>query len=68
MNDPLEANGPLNVHDYEFLKGNEVYWPSWGAGFATVQEWCRNKGYGDFGKPTKRGIEAMETFTSMMHE
>ncbi len=67
MNDPLEADGDLTVHDYEFLRGNKVYWPCWGAALAVTMEWCKNRGYGDFGKPTKRGVEAMEVFTSKLH-
>ncbi len=61
-NDPLEQRGPLTVHDYEFLKGNEVFWPSWGAALGLTMEWCRNMGYGAFGKPTETGKKAMEYY------
>lgn len=65
--DNLEADGPLTEHDYEFLKGNKVFWPippgrSWGAALSVVMEWCRNQGYGDFGSPTERGLEAMQAY------
>lgn len=58
----LDVDTGLTIHDYEFLKGNTEYWPSWGAGFAVVYEYCKNCGYGNFGKPTKRGKKAMEEF------
>lgn len=75
--DNLEADGPLTEHDYEFLKGNETYWPecaakqsalpippgrSWGAALWVVYEWCRNQGLGDFGKPTAKGLKAMKVY------
>ena len=57
--DPLEQDSPLTEYDYEFLKGNEVFWPAWGAAFGVVAEWCRNKGYGDFSRPTEKGKKAI---------
>ena len=49
----------LTEHDYKFLQGDDVYWPGWGAALGVCQEWCRNSGYGEFGKPTDLGKEAM---------
>lgn len=60
--DPLEQDNGLTEHDYEFLAGNEVFWPRWGAALSVVSEWCRGKGYGDFGKPTERGRVAMAAY------
>lgn len=61
--DPLEKDSKLTAHDYEFLKGNEVYWPIfWGAAFNVVYEWCKNNGYGNFGEPTEKGKLAMRQY------
>lgn len=60
--DPLESDGYLTEFDYEFLAGNKVFWPTWGAALASVFEWCRSKGYGNFGAPTERGRAAMSSF------
>lgn len=50
------------IHEYEFLKGNEEYWPSWGAAFAAVTDFCQEFGWGGFGRPTERGKKAMEVY------
>lgn len=60
--DKLEAYARLTIHDYEFLKGNTVYWPHWGAAFGIVSKWCKNKGFGEFGEPTEQGKKAMEYY------
>lgn len=58
----LEESGPLTEHDYKYLQGDKVFWPSWGAALGVVMEWCRNQGYGEFGTPTERGKKAMEEY------
>jgi len=62
MSNHLDQFTKLTIHDYEFLKGNEVYWATSGAALWTVYEWCRGNGYGDFGKPTERGKKVMEEY------
>lgn len=64
--DPLERDGELTEHDYEFLAGNTTFWPAWGAAFGVVTEWCRNHGYGDFGEPTPKGKVAMRLFETTL--
>jgi hypothetical protein len=53
---------PLTVHDYKFLKGDKIYWPTWGAGLAVTMEYCRNRGLGEFGQPSELGAELMKQF------
>lgn len=60
--DHLEEDGELTIYDYKYLKGDEDYWPRWGAAFSTVHEWCKNKNYGEFGKPTEKGLKAMREY------
>lgn len=62
MSDALEQAGPLTLYDYGYLKGDYVMYPKWGAALATVSEWCNNRGYGEFGKPTKLGRKAMKQY------
>lgn len=57
-----DVGGKLTEYDYEFLKGNEVFWPTWGAALGVTLEFCRNSGYGNFGKPTEKGRKAMEEY------
>lgn len=67
--DPLEIDGKLTSHDYTFLKGDSAEWVTYGAAFCVVSDWCRAHGYGDFGEPTERGIEAMWAYeqAQLMH-
>lgn len=55
--DVLEASGPLTEQDYKYLKGektdNIIQWDT------IVAEWCRNQGYGEFGRPTESGKKAI---------
>lgn len=60
--DHLESDGPLTEYDYEYLRGNTAFWPSWGAALAVTMEWCSNHRYGSFGEPTERGKAAMRHF------
>lgn len=62
MSDKLEEYSELTIHDYEYLKGNTVYWPRWGAALSVVSEWCRKHGYGLFGEPTEAGKAAMKEY------
>lgn len=60
--DHLEGSGPLTIHDYKFLQGDEKYWDVRGAAYNVVAEWCGNRGYGSFNKPTESGKAAMNRF------
>lgn len=62
MSDPLEQGSDLTEYDYGYLKGDLEMWPQWGAGFGVCMEWCKNRGYGNFGEPTERGLKAMEKY------
>lgn len=67
LSDHLEADGPLTLYDYEFLKGNTVFWKVPGAALNVVYEWCKNRGYGAFGAPSDTGRARMKEF-EMMHK
>ena len=58
----LKDSERLTVHDYTFLKGDTAYWPQSGAAYAVTQSWCKNMGYGIFGKPTGRGLKAIADY------
>jgi hypothetical protein len=58
----LENAGHLTEYDYEFLAGNVKLWDAISAAYNHVSEWCQNKGYGTFGKPTERGKAAMALY------
>ena len=60
--DQLDADTGLTECDYAFLKGDEEVFPCWGAALGVVYEYCRNQGYGDFGKPTEKGLKAMKFY------
>ena len=52
----------MTQFDYEYLKGNEDFWSVRGAAFNVVHDWCKKRDYGYFGKPTKRGRDAMYVY------
>lgn len=52
----------LTEYEYGYLKGDKEMWPGWGAAFGATLEWCRNQGYGSFGEPTERGLEAIRRY------
>lgn len=60
--DLAERSNYLTEYDYKFLKGDKIFWPGWGAAFGVVADYCRNKGYGDFGEPTERGKREMDKY------
>lgn len=51
--------------EYSYLQGCKKAWPSWGAAFAAVMEYCNDKGLGEFGAPTKLGEQAMHDYELM---
>jgi len=52
----------LTEGDIKFLLGDEEYWPRRGAAMAVTDEFCRNSGYGLFGKPTEKGKKAIAEY------
>jgi hypothetical protein len=52
----------LTEYDYAYLKGDKEVFPEWGAALSVVMTYCRNHGYGEFGKPTKLGKKVMEEY------
>lgn len=60
--DKIDTSSPLTLHDYEYLKGNRVYWATPGAALNNVYEFCKNRGYGSFGAPTSHGKGAMTEY------
>ena len=60
--DYLENDNSLTEYDYGFLKGDKVMWPSWGAAFGITMEYCKNRGYGNFGEPTELGLKRMKEY------
>lgn len=55
-------SSPINRFEYGFLKGDKDIMVHRGAAFNAVWTWCGKHGYGTFGKPTKAGERAMETY------
>lgn len=53
----LDNYGPLTSFDYEFLLG--VWDGPPGAAYNVVADWCVKHGFGLYGAPTERGLEAM---------
>jgi hypothetical protein len=62
MSANLDQFSELTRFDYAFLKGDKEAYPEKGASYAIVEEWCRNQHLGEFGKPTKKGIVAMNEY------
>jgi len=55
-------NTSLTEGDIKFLLGDEEYWTSLGAALTVTDEFCRNSGYGEFGKPTEKGKRAITEY------
>jgi len=52
----------INEYEYGYLDGDIEMWPQWGAAFAVTMEYCKNKGLGGFGCPTKLGKKVMKEY------
>lgn len=50
----------VNIFDYEFLTGAWTGPP--GAALWQTAEFCRNAGWGEYGKPTDKGQAAVDYF------
>lgn len=58
----FSETGGLTEFDYKFLKGDEKFFPGWGAAIAVVSEYCKNMGYGHFGRPSDLGKRQMDMY------
>ena len=68
MSNNLDDFRKLTEFDYAFLKADKEVFPHWGAALSICQEWCRNGGYGEWGKPTEAGKRAMARYEEALTE